>query len=209
MAVASKFSVKVWPPAGVLVLREWMDLAIVLLPMLEFALSEVADAAPIARLLRLTRAVAPEQLARMGQMYRLRGLLTKGWRAVLVLRIVAKVTGNTPEKRTPALEQQIADAEAGLADLRAQAEALRRQVRPAEASEADLVFRSRHGAERSKRPTWSQVDGPCAPPRRRAAYSAPEASLRAQAPKGKRPLTPPVRGSDRLEKDIRSVDNRG
>jgi hypothetical protein len=124
-------------------------LAIVLLPMLEFALSEVADAAPVARLLRLTRAVAPEQIARMGQMYRLRGLLTKGWRAVLVLRIVAKVTGNTPEKQLRALEQQIADAEASLADLRAQAEALRRQVRPAEASEADLVFRSRarSGAE--------------------------------------------------------------
>jgi hypothetical protein len=129
--------------------ERWIDLAIVLLPMLEFALSEVADAAPIARLLRLTRAVAPEQLARMGQMYRLRGLLTKGWRAVLVLRIVAKVTGNTPEKQLRALEQQIADAESSLADLRAQAEALRRQVRPAEASEADLVFRSRarSGAE--------------------------------------------------------------
>jgi hypothetical protein len=113
--------------------ERWIDLAIVGLPMLEFALTSVADAAPIARLLRATRAVAPEQLARMGQMYRLRGLLTKGWRAVLMLRLLAKLTGNTPQKQLRKLEEQIADAEASLAELKAQAEALRRQCRPAEA----------------------------------------------------------------------------
>jgi hypothetical protein len=112
--------------------ERWIDLAIVVLPMLEFALTSVADAAPIARLLRATRAVAPEQLARMGQMYRLRGLLTKGWRAVLMLRLLAKLTGNTPEKQLRKLEEQITEAEVVLADLRAQADALRRQVRPAE-----------------------------------------------------------------------------
>ncbi|HKB05959.1 MAG TPA: hypothetical protein VKD90_27440 [Gemmataceae bacterium] len=115
--------------------ERWIDLAIVGLPMLEFALTSVADAAPIARLLRATRAVAPEQLARMGQMYRLRGLLTKGWRAVLMLRLLAKLTGNTPEKQLRKLEEQIVEAEVVLADLRAQADALRRQVQPADAEE--------------------------------------------------------------------------
>ena len=111
--------------------ERWIDLAIVVLPMLEFALTAVADAAPIARLLRLTRAAAPEQLARMGQMYRLRGLLTKGWRAILMLRLLAKLTGSTPEKQLRKLEEQIAEAEASLAELKAQAEALRRQCQPA------------------------------------------------------------------------------
>jgi hypothetical protein len=134
VAFAVEFSVKVSASRRPLryCTERWIDLAIVVLPMLEFGLSEVADAAPVARLLRLTRAVAPEQLARMGQMYRLRGLLAKGWRAVLMLRLLARLTGNTPEKQLRALEQQIADAEAALADLRVQAEALRRQVRTAE-----------------------------------------------------------------------------
>jgi voltage-gated potassium channel len=119
--------------------ERWIDLAIVVLPMLEFALTAVADAAPIARLLRLTRAAAPEQLARMGQMYRLRGLLTKGWRAILMLRLLARLTGGTPEKQLRKLEEQIAEAEASLAELKAQAEVLRRQVRPAEVEEQNVV----------------------------------------------------------------------
>jgi hypothetical protein len=115
----------------------WLDLAIVILPVFEFALTMLADAAPVARLLRLSRAVAPEQLARMGQVYRLRGLVTKGWRAVLVLRLVGKLTRNTPEKQLRRLEADIAVAERALADLRAQADELRRQCAPTEAPEAN------------------------------------------------------------------------
>lgn len=111
----------------------WLDLAIVVLPMLEFALTSFAEAAPLARLLRISRAVAPEQLARMGQMYRLRGLMMKGWRAVLVLRVVAKVTGHSPEKQLRALEAQIAEVEEVLAEMRAQAEALRKRMMAREA----------------------------------------------------------------------------
>lgn len=109
--------------------ERWLDLAIVLLPTFEFALTSLADAAPVARLLRLTRAVGPEQLARMGQVYRLRGLLMKAWRAVLVLKLVAKLTGNTPDKQLRRLEAEIAEAEAALAVLRTQADALRKQLR--------------------------------------------------------------------------------
>jgi hypothetical protein len=54
-------------------------------------------------------------------------LIAKGWRAILVLRVVARLTGNTPEKQLSKLEVQIAEAEALLADLRNQAEELRRQ----------------------------------------------------------------------------------
>ncbi len=108
--------------------ERWLDLAIVLLPMLEFMLRAWADAAPLARLLRLTRAVAPEQLARMGQIYRLRGLMMKGWRAVLVLRVVAKLTGNTLTKQLRTLELQIAERELALNDLRAQADVVRAKL---------------------------------------------------------------------------------
>jgi hypothetical protein len=136
VAFATEFAIKVSAGRHPLVYckERWIDLAIVVLPLLEFALSALADLAPVARLLRLTRAVAPEQLARMGQMYRLRGLIAKGWRAVLVLRVVAKLTGNTPEKQLSKLEAQIAEAEVRLAELRAQAEELRHQGAATEAT---------------------------------------------------------------------------
>lgn len=139
VAFATEFAIKVSATRRPFVYSKerWLDLAIVVLPLFEFALTMLADAAPVARLLRLTRAAAPEQLARMGQMYRLRGLLTKGWRAILVLRLVAKLTGNSPEKQLRRLEAQIAEAEASLADLKAQAEELRRQFPPA--VEEDVV----------------------------------------------------------------------
>ena len=137
VAFATEFAIKVSATRRPFVYSKerWLDLAIVILPLFEFALTMLADAAPVARLLRLTRAAAPEQLARMGQVYRLRGLLTKAWRAVLVLKLVAKLTGNTPEKQLRRLEAQIAEAEASLADLRAQAAELRRQCAPADAAQ--------------------------------------------------------------------------
>lgn len=132
VAFATEFVVKVSAVRRPFVYSKerWLDLAIVVLPTLEFALTALADAAPVARLLRLTRAAAPEQLARLGQVYRVRGLLLKGWRAALVLRLVARLTGNTPAKQLRRLEARIAEAEAVLADLRDQAEALRRQIGP-------------------------------------------------------------------------------
>jgi len=108
--------------------ERWIDLAIVILPTLESILTAWASAAPLARLLQISRAVSPDQLARMGQVYRLRGLLVKGWRAVLVLRLVAKLTGNTEEKQLRKLESEIVEAEATLAILKAQAEELRKKL---------------------------------------------------------------------------------
>jgi hypothetical protein len=106
----------------------WLDMAIVVLPMLEYFLTSFADLAPLARLLRLSRAAAPEQLARMGQMYRLRGLLIKGWKAVLVLRLVSRLTGNTAERQLQKLESEIAEAEEALAIMKTQAAELRKKM---------------------------------------------------------------------------------
>jgi hypothetical protein len=127
MAFATEFAVRVSAARRPLAYtkQRWLDLAIVIVPMLEFALTQLVDIAPLARLLRLSRAVGPDQLARMGQMYRLRGLVTKGWRAILVLRVVARLTGDAPAKQLARLESQIADVEEVLADLRAQAAVLR------------------------------------------------------------------------------------
>jgi hypothetical protein len=140
VAFATEFVIKVSAARRPFVYSRdrWLDLAIVVLPVLEFALTVLADAAPLARLVRLSRAVAPEQLARMGQVYRLRGLVVKGWRAALVLRMVAWITRNTPQKQLRRLELQIADAEVALAELKARADELRRQVSPCPVEAPDL-----------------------------------------------------------------------
>lgn len=100
--------------------ERWLDLAIVGLPTLEFLLTRWVDAAPLARLLRLGRALAPDQIAKMGKAYRLRGLLMKGWHAVLVLEVVTKLMGNTTSKRLRAIDARMAELEEELAELRAQ-----------------------------------------------------------------------------------------
>lgn len=110
------------------VTTHWLDAAIVVLPMLEFVLHHWVEAAPVARLLRLGRAASPEYLARMQQLYRLRGLATKGWQALLVVQAAARLLGVTPEKRLTSLEEKIGEMEEDLADLRKDAEVLREMV---------------------------------------------------------------------------------
>jgi hypothetical protein len=107
----------------------WLDVAIVTLPMLEFVLTKWVDAAPIARLFRLGRALSPEQLARLQQLYRLRGMMGKAWQAFLLLGGVHRLLGAKPEKRIQQIEAQIADLEEQIADLRHQADDLRAALR--------------------------------------------------------------------------------
>lgn len=108
--------------------ERWLDAAIVLLPMLEFVLTRWVDAAPLARLLRAGRALSPEQLARMQRLYRLQGLFTKAWHALMLLEAVNRLIGNTPEKRLAALEEQIAELEEELSELRAEEAELKAQI---------------------------------------------------------------------------------
>lgn len=108
--------------------ERWLDVAIVLLPMLEYFLTKWVDAAPLARLLRLGRAISPEQIARLQRLYRLQGVATKAWHALLLLEGVARLLGQTPQKRLARLEEQIAEAEGELAELRKDADEIRRRI---------------------------------------------------------------------------------
>jgi hypothetical protein len=96
--------------------------------MLEFVLTKWVDAAPIARLLRLGRALSPEQITAMQRVYRLRGLLTKGWQAFLVLGGMNRILGNAEERRLRVVENEIAELEQHLTELRTEAEELREKI---------------------------------------------------------------------------------
>ncbi|MFO0849602.1 MAG: hypothetical protein U0871_13755 [Gemmataceae bacterium] len=132
LAFALEFVVKVQaaPTAAGYLKERWLDVVIVALPTLEFVLTHWVDAAPLARLLRLGRALsAPQQhLGAMTRVYRVRGLMVKGWQAFLVLEGLARLTGATPEKRLRKLEAQMAVLEEQLAELRAEADGLRKRI---------------------------------------------------------------------------------
>ncbi len=130
VAFATEFIVKasVHPKPFSFAAERWLDVAIVVLPMLEFLLTRWVDAAPLARLLRLGRAISPEQLARMQRLYRLQGLFTKAWHGLLLLESVARLFGQTPEKRLARLEEKIAELEEELSELRQDADAVRATI---------------------------------------------------------------------------------
>lgn len=110
--------------------ERWLDLAIVLLPALEVILTRVVDAAPLARLLRLGRALSPEQLTAVNKAYRLRGVVMKAWQAFLLIGGVNRVLGNADAVRLRAVEAEIVELEERLADLRKEAEVLRGKAEP-------------------------------------------------------------------------------
>lgn len=119
--------------------ERWLDVAIVVLPMLEYFLTRWVDAAPLARLLRLGRAISPEQIARLQRLYRLQGLATKAWHALLLLEGVARLLGQTLEKRLAKLEEKIAETEEELAELRRDADEIRKRIAEKAAAAAAMA----------------------------------------------------------------------
>jgi hypothetical protein len=109
-------------------LSRWLELAIVILPALEFLLTQWAGAAPVMRLLRLQKAMSPQALARMGKLYRMRGVMMRGWQAVLMAGGLARLMGQSPQKRLAAIEATIEELEEQLTTLRAEAEEIRREL---------------------------------------------------------------------------------
>jgi hypothetical protein len=101
-------------------LRNWTDLAVVVLPLVEFM--------PFFRLLRLGRLFQLQQFGKMGRVYRLRGLSMKAWRAFLVLEVVQRLTGQRIETRLKRLRELLAAKEEEIADLRNEIAGLEKQL---------------------------------------------------------------------------------
>jgi hypothetical protein len=163
MAFATEFVFKasVHPKPFVFAKERWLDVAIVVIPMLEFVLTQWANAAMVSRLFRLGRALSPEQIARMQRLYRLQGLATKAWHAVLLLEGVSRLLGFTPEKRLAQLEEKIADLEEQLKEARVEADEIRAKIAakeptspaplPEETGEKDPSVESEPGASATGR----------------------------------------------------------
>ncbi|QDT65354.1 hypothetical protein [Calycomorphotria hydatis] len=95
----------------------WLDLAIILLPLIAFL-----RAARLGRLLRL------QQVAKAGRMYRLKGLIFRLQRAAIVLNLVERILRPTPEKQLAHLQKQYAAKEEELQQLSSRIENLEAQL---------------------------------------------------------------------------------
>ncbi|HET6426590.1 MAG TPA: hypothetical protein VFG20_23060 [Planctomycetaceae bacterium] len=116
----------------------WLDLVIILLPLVSFL-----------QALRLSRLARLQQLTKTTRLYRFRGVAMKTYRALLLIDVVARLLQGAPEKRLVKLREQLEERESELALLRRDIAKLEAQL--ASAAEclpvaADLIPESRGAA---------------------------------------------------------------
>ena len=103
--------------------KHWLDLVIILLPLVSFLRTlRILRAAKLMNIGKL------QQLSRLVRVYRLRAVALRGWRALLLLDLAQRLLLSSPEKRIRKLEAQCDEKERELALLREQIESLRAQL---------------------------------------------------------------------------------
>ena len=101
----------------------WLDLVIILLPLISFLRS--------LRLLRASKLMKIgklQQLSRVVRAYRLRGVAMRGFRALLVLEIIHRLLRTKPESRIMKLEQKYEEKRRELEELQEQISLLKRRL---------------------------------------------------------------------------------
>lgn len=105
----------------------WIDLAIILLPLISFLRS-----LRLVRATRLAKLAKVQHLAKMGRVYRLRGLVIKALRALLLFEVLDRLLPISPERRVESLREQLEERRAEVADLEQRIAILEQQIEQAE-----------------------------------------------------------------------------
>ncbi len=100
--------------------KHWLDLAIILLPLLAFL-----------RALRLGRLLRLHNLSKTARMYKLRGVVMRTYRALLLIEAIQRLMHGSPERRLEKLRHQLAVHEE-------QADLLRSEISKLESQTAAL-----------------------------------------------------------------------
>lgn len=100
--------------------KNWIDLAIILLPIISFLRS--------LRALRLARLAKVQKLVKLGRVYRMRGLGMKVLRALLLLEVVNRILRITPEKRLAKLQEVHSEKSEELAELQLEINTLKEKI---------------------------------------------------------------------------------
>ena len=103
--------------------KNWLDLAIILLPLISFLRSLRA-----VRAFRVAKLAKVQQLAKLGRVYRLRGLMTKALKALMLLEFLHRLLRITPEKKLAKLKAQHAEQLEELQDLEADIRQLEEKI---------------------------------------------------------------------------------
>ena len=103
--------------------EHWLDLAIILLPLISFLRSM-----RVVRATRLGRLAKLQQLTKMVRMYRLRGLSIKAFRALLLFEVINRLIGMTPERQVRNLRDQLARKELEVGSLRKKIDEIERSM---------------------------------------------------------------------------------
>ncbi len=103
--------------------RHWLDLVIILLPLISFLRSF-----RLLRMTRLAKVTKLPQVARFIRVYRLRGVTMRGIRALMILDIAHRVLRISPKRRLNGLRIRLAEKEREAAALREQIATLERKI---------------------------------------------------------------------------------
>jgi hypothetical protein len=98
----------------------WIDLAIVLLPLVEVL--------PFLRMLRVGRVLRAEQLTRLSRLYRLQGVAMRAWRAFLLLGVIQRLISRSLENRLRQFEAQLEAKQDEVVQLRQEIEQLKEKI---------------------------------------------------------------------------------
>jgi voltage-gated potassium channel len=82
--------------------EHWLDIVIILLPLISFLRS-----LRLVRATRLARLAKVQHLTKISRVYHLRGLTIKGLRAALLFDVLNRLVGTSPEKQLHALQYQL------------------------------------------------------------------------------------------------------
>ncbi|MBW3597181.1 MAG: hypothetical protein KY475_07890 [Planctomycetes bacterium] len=106
-------------------MEHWVDLAVVLLPALEFM--------PFLRVLRATRVMRLKTILRMAKYYRLYGLAGKGWQGLVVLDLIQRWFSRSPEARVSRLRGHLETKLEEIREIECEVDYYRRKIAEAEA----------------------------------------------------------------------------
>ncbi|MEM9410161.1 MAG: potassium channel protein [Planctomycetota bacterium] len=95
--------------------KNWIDLAIVLLPIVLFLRSLRA-----VRLARLAKFAKVQQLVNMSRIYRVRGVAMKAVRALMLFEVFGRIMGGSPERRLRKLQAEFDEKREELDELAAE-----------------------------------------------------------------------------------------
>ena len=104
--------------------EHWIDVAIILMPLIAFL-----------RMARLSRLLRLNQLTKSARIYRMRGLLLRGYRALLLLEVIQRLLRRSPQKRLRKLQLIVQAKQAEIDALRDEISLLEAEVARKSANE--------------------------------------------------------------------------